>query len=199
MSLGQYMRCHWSLKSRGVGLYCAFHQHSVQPQVRHRMSRIHHITQGNQILWREENSNIDQVDPKLTMEPQPANLCKYCTDLFPLQEQPSASRAHYSNVALLEKSSETCQICRVILPDLQERERRFRDTDRKTIESMSFKVTLSEIQKVGSALSWARLSIRFKWEESWSDKLLSVTACTSECELTFCRIYVIFAEFLSSN
>jgi hypothetical protein len=120
------------------------------------------------------------------MEPEAAEVCTFCAGLIPPKEEPSPSRAHHPSMGLIEQSSQTCSICKVLLADwsLEKTQRRFPDMDKETYESIVLKVKLKEIQRVGSALSWAILETNFGTRGFTFIDFFSITTCNTKCGLT---------------
>jgi hypothetical protein len=116
-------------------------------------------------------------------ELQASELCTFCIDLIPSKEGSSPSRAHHPNLGLLERSSQDCLICRVLLADwsLEKIRRRFPRIEEKAYESMVLEVKVEEIQKLGSGISWAILKILVYIRGFIYNSYFSITTCNVKC------------------
>ena len=120
------------------------------------------------------------------MEAEATELCSYCAGLIPPKEESSPSRAHHSNIGLLEQSSQSCLLCRVILGDwsLEKTQQDFPDIDKEAYESIVWKVELKENQRADSGLSWAILHTIVHIRGFSYNYYFSITTCDTKCMLT---------------
>jgi len=99
------------------------------------------------------------------MEPVVAKICAFCQDLVLLKEEPSKSRAHYPTLALLEQSSQSCCMCRMLVnADIFEDARKHSPIYDLEHEAISFQVEVEEIH-ANSELCWAILETRLRVRE----------------------------------
>jgi hypothetical protein len=119
------------------------------------------------------------------MEAEATELCSFCAALIPPKEESSPSRAHYPNIGLLEQSSQSCLICRVLLGDwsLKKTQQDFPDIDKEAYESIVWEVKLKEIQRAGSGLSWAILNTNVHIRGFFYHYSFSITTCDTKCML----------------
>jgi hypothetical protein len=120
------------------------------------------------------------------MEPEPATLCNFCVGLISPKDEPSTRRAHYSSVVSLEKSSQTCSICKVLLADWtwKKVQERFPKLGHWAYNAIHFEVNLKDVQTTTSALSWAIIKASVTFQDTTYTNNFSVTVCNPECSLT---------------
>ncbi|PQE10982.1 heterokaryon incompatibility protein [Rutstroemia sp. NJR-2017a BVV2] len=116
------------------------------------------------------------------MEPQASELCNFCIGLIPPKEGSSLNRDHHPNMGLLERCSQDCLICRVLLGDwsLEKIRRRFPDIGNKAYESMALEVKVKEVRRVGSGISWAILEVDFYIRGFIYCSSFSITTCNAK-------------------
>lgn len=117
------------------------------------------------------------------MEPEAAELCNFCVMLILPNEESSPNRAHHPNMGLIQQSSQTCSVCKVLVADwsLEETQRKFPDMDQQTYESIDLEVKLKEVQRVDSTLSWAILETNFNTRGFVFVDFFSITTCNAKC------------------
>jgi Heterokaryon incompatibility protein (HET) len=117
------------------------------------------------------------------MEPETTELCSFCIGLILLTEKSSPSRAHHPNMGLLERSSQRCLICRVLLGEwsLKKAQQDLPDVDKEAYESTTWDVELKEIQTADSGLSWAILNTQVHTRQFDYHYSFSITSCDTKC------------------
>lgn len=122
----------------------------------------------------------------VTMEPEATDLCVFCAMLIPPKKESSQSRAHHPNLGCLDRSSQSCLICRVLLADwsLGKIQRKLPDIDKEAYESLVLRVRFTEIWTVDSGLSWAILETNIYARGYIYGSSFSVTSCNTKCMLT---------------
>lgn len=120
------------------------------------------------------------------MEPVAKELCTFCARLIPPTKESSPSRAHHPNIGRLERSSQSCLICRVLLGDwsLEKIKQKFPDIDKEGYESLVLEVKLKEMQRGGTGLSWGILETGIHARGYIYRSSFSITTCDTKCMLT---------------
>ncbi|TVY21320.1 hypothetical protein LARI1_G003076, partial [Lachnellula arida] len=110
------------------------------------------------------------------MEPVAAEICAFCQGLIPLREEPSIKRAHYSTLALLEQSSQSCSMCRILVNADGVKGWRKSEPTKAEHEAISFQVEVEEIH-ADSGLCWAILGTRCSYVDSDLVATFSISTC----------------------
>jgi hypothetical protein len=120
------------------------------------------------------------------MEATVAKLCAHCTALIPPKKEPTSERTHYSNLELLEQSSQNCSLCKLILGDwsLEKAQKIDSTTDSRGYESTALQIKMKEVQSTDLGFHWALLEAEFEINSSKLAFIDRHTITTSNKECT---------------